>query len=134
LRDLALNGDRRLAIDHMAEVLEYYTQKAIDDPEQREHWQRCRLEAATRLARYQSPTFSAVAVTGQNQQETEKLARMTEEELAFELKRRAEAVGLEITVKPSDRYGIRRRPDLEQPLDTEVPALAGGSIRYPNHD
>jgi len=43
---------------------------------------------------------------------------MTEQELAFELKRRAEAVGLEITVKPSDRYGIRRRSDLEQPLDT----------------
>jgi hypothetical protein len=38
----------------MAEVLEFYTQKVTDDPEQREHWQRCRLEAATRLAKYQS--------------------------------------------------------------------------------
>jgi len=118
----------------MAEVLEFYTERAISDPEQVEHWQRCRLEAATRLAKYQSPTFSAVAITDQNQQETEKLARMTEEELAFELKRRAEALGLEITVKPRDRYSIRRPPDTEQPFDTQVPALAGGGIRYPNHD
>ena len=32
----------------MAEVLEFYTQQAIDSPEQREHWQRCRLEAVSR--------------------------------------------------------------------------------------
>jgi hypothetical protein len=131
LRDLALDGSRRLAIDHMAEVLEYYTQKTIDDPEQREHWQRCRLEAATRLAKYQSPTFSAVAVTGQSQHGAEKLARMTEQELAFELKRRAEALGMEITEKPRNRHSIRHP---EQPLDTHVPALACGGIRYQNHD
>jgi hypothetical protein len=28
-----LDGNRRLAIDHMADVLEYFTQQAIDDPE-----------------------------------------------------------------------------------------------------
>jgi hypothetical protein len=73
-------------------------------------------------------------VSARGRNETEKLARMTEEELAFELKRRAEALGLEITVKPRDRYTIRRPPDTEQPFDTQVPALAGGGIRYPNHD
>jgi hypothetical protein len=76
LRDLAIDGNRQLAIDHMAEVLEYYTQ--MDDPEEREHWQRCRLEAATRLAKYQSPQLQAIAV--QQTPETE-LARKSDAEL-----------------------------------------------------
>jgi hypothetical protein len=59
LRDLAIDGNRQLAVDHMAEVLEFYTERAINDPEQVEHWQRCRLEAATRLAKYQSPQLQA---------------------------------------------------------------------------
>jgi len=83
LRDLAIDGNRRLAVDHIAEVLEYYTQRAIDDPEQREHWERCRLEAATRLAKYQSPQLQAIVV----QQETRetKLAPMSDAELFKEL-------------------------------------------------
>ena len=82
LRDLAIDGNRRLAVDHMAEVLEFYTERAINDPEQVEHWQRCRLEAATRLAKYQSPQLQAIAV--QRTPETE-LARMSDEELFKEL-------------------------------------------------
>jgi hypothetical protein len=66
----------------MAEVLEFYTERAINDPEQVEHWQRCRLEAATRLAKYQSPQLQAIAV--QRTPETE-LARMSDEELFKEL-------------------------------------------------
>ena len=94
LRDLALDGNRRLAIDHMAEVLEFYTQQVTDDPEQREHWERCRLEAATRLAKYQSPQLQAIAV----QQETRqtKLARMSDAELFERLQARAAAVGFTI--------------------------------------
>jgi hypothetical protein len=128
LRNLALDGNRRLAIDHMAKVLECYTQKVTDDPEQREHWERCRLEAATRLAKHQSATFSAVAVTGQSQQRTEKLARTPKRELAFELKRRAEALGMEITVKPRDSYGIRRPPHPEQAFDMHALGLAWAAL------
>jgi hypothetical protein len=94
LRDLAIDGNRRLAIDHMAEVLEFYTQKVTDDPEQREHWQRCRLEAATRLAKYQSPQLQAIAVR-QETRET-KLARMSDAELFEQLQARAAAVGFRI--------------------------------------
>src|SRR5271154_919616 len=36
-------------------------QKVTDDPEQRKHWERCRLEAAIGLSKYQSPTFEWVA-------------------------------------------------------------------------
>jgi hypothetical protein len=79
-------------------------------------------------------TFSAIAVTNQTQQRNEKLARMTEEELAVELKRRGEASGLEITVKPINRDSVRRLPDREQPFERQVPALAGGGVRFPNHD
>jgi hypothetical protein len=94
LRDLALDGNRRLAIDHIAEVLEFYTQQVKDDPEQREHWQRCRLDAATRLAKYQSPQLQAIAV----QQETRetKLARMSDEELFKELQAKGAALGFTI--------------------------------------
>jgi hypothetical protein len=94
LRDLAIDGNRRLAVDHMAEVLEYYTQRAIDDPEQREHWERCRLEAATRLAKYQSPQLQAIAV----QQQTRKteLARMSNEELFKELQAQGTKYGFTI--------------------------------------
>ena len=94
LRELALDGNRRLAIDHMAEVLEYYTQKVADDPEQREHGQRCRLEAAARLAKYQSPQLQAIAV----QQETRKteLARMSDEELFEELRAQGAKYGFTI--------------------------------------
>jgi hypothetical protein len=93
LRDLAIDGNRHLAIDHMAEVLEYYTQKVTDDPEQREHWQRCRLEAATRLAKYQSPQLQAIAV--QQTPETE-LARKSDAELFENLQARAAALGFTI--------------------------------------
>ena len=86
LRDLAIDGNRQLAIDHMAEVLEYYTQKVTDDPEQREHWQRCRLEAATRLAKYQSPQLQAIGV--QQTPETE-LAPKSDAELFENLQARA---------------------------------------------
>lgn len=94
LRDLALDGNRRLAVEHMAEVLEFYTQKVTDDPEQREHWQRCRLEAATRLAKYQSPQLQAIAV----QQETRetKLARMSDAELFKELQAQGAKYGFMI--------------------------------------
>jgi hypothetical protein len=94
LRDLALDGNRRLAIDHMAEVLEFYTERAINDPEQVEHWQRCRLEAATRLAKYQSPQLQAIAVQQQTP-ETE-LARMSDEELFKELQAQGAAHGFTI--------------------------------------
>jgi hypothetical protein len=93
-RDLTIDGNRRLAIDHMAEVLEFYTQKVTDDPEQREHWQRCRLEAATRLAKYQSPQLQAIAV----QQETRetKLARMSDAELFKELQAQGAKCGFTV--------------------------------------
>jgi hypothetical protein len=94
LRDLALDGNRRLAVEHMAEVLEFYTQKVTDDPEQREHWQRCRLEAATRLAKYQSPQLQAIAM----QQETRetKLARMSDAELFEKLQAQGAKYGFTI--------------------------------------
>jgi phosphoribosylanthranilate isomerase len=78
----------------MAEVLEFYTQKVTDDPEQREHWQRCRLEAATRLAKYQSPQLQAIAVQ-QETPETE-LARMSDEELFKALQAQGAAHGFTI--------------------------------------
>jgi hypothetical protein len=65
----------------------------LADPEEREHWQRCRLEAATRLAKYQSPQLQAIAV--QQTPETE-LARKSDAELFENLQARAAALGFTI--------------------------------------
>jgi hypothetical protein len=94
LRDLALDGNRWLAVEHMAEVLEFYTQKVADDPEQREHWQRCRLEAATRLAKYQSPQLQAIAVQ-EGTRET-RLARMSDAELFEQLQAQGAKCGFTV--------------------------------------
>jgi hypothetical protein len=62
LRDLAIDGNRQLAIDHMAEVLEYYTQKVTASSRHRCQCSRCSGSSATRLAKYQSPQLQAIAV------------------------------------------------------------------------
>jgi hypothetical protein len=93
LRDLAIDGDRQLAIDHMAEVLEYYTQKVTASSRHRCQCSRCSGSSATRLAKYQSPQLQAIAV--QQTPETE-LARKSDAELFENLQARAAALGFTI--------------------------------------
>ena len=102
----------------MAEVLEYYTQRVIDDPEQREHWERCRLEAATRLAKYQSPQLQAIVV----QQETRetKLAPMSDAELFKELQAQGAKYGFMIErTRPQLTLVDGGKPAAGQPLDLQ---------------
>ena len=111
----------KLAVEHLAECLELYAAMAKADPQNWEKWREKQVEVATRLARYQSPTYTAIAVSGQDQRDNERLARMNEKELAFELKRRCEALGLDIQVRPRDPYTLSRKYSEDQPFDDMPP-------------
>src|SRR5277367_6360706 len=89
----------RKAIDYLAEVLAYYRRMADAEPSKFTHWMGLVMECATRLAKYQSPTFQAIAVTGTNQDQAI-LAKLTNAELAMALKARAESLGMEVRMRP----------------------------------
>ena len=89
----------RKAIDYLAEVLAYYRRRADSEPAKFDYWMGMVMECATRLARYQSPTFQAIAVTGTSQDQA-KLAQMSNAELAMALKARAESLGMEVRMRP----------------------------------
>ena len=79
-----------LAVEHLAAGLRYYAALCNSDPSNMEKWMDKRMAVAVRLAPYQSPTFQAISVTG-NQQDQAKLAQMSDAELAMALKERAES-------------------------------------------
>ena len=93
----------KLAVDHLADVLEFYARMCSADPSNMASWMDKRMACAARLAPYQSPTFQAISVTG-NTQDQGKLAQMSDAELAMALKARAEALGMEVKIRSKLEY------------------------------
>ena len=69
----------KLAKDHFEELVGFYAQMAISEPDEVEKWSKLRIEAASRLAPYQSPKLGVVMI--QPPSEQDRLAQMTDEEL-----------------------------------------------------
>ena len=72
-------------------------------------WSKLRMEAASRLAPYQSPKLGVVMI--QPPSEQDRLAQMTDEELIADLDRRADALGIEIIFKPKARRQLTLVPN-----------------------
>ena len=72
-------------------------------------WSKLRMEAASRLAPYQSPKLGVVMI--QPTSEQDRLAQMTDEELIADLNRRADALGIEIILKPKARRQLTLVPN-----------------------
>jgi hypothetical protein len=49
----------KLAKDHLEELVGFYAQMAISEPDEVEKWSKLRMEAASRLAPYQSPKLAS---------------------------------------------------------------------------
>jgi hypothetical protein len=74
-------------------------------PDEVEKWSKLRMEAASRLAPYQSPKLGVVMI--QPTPEQDWLTQMTDEELTADLDRRADALGIEIIIRlKARRYAI----------------------------
>jgi hypothetical protein len=120
LRELRLSHPEpsRKAIDYLAEVLAYYRRRADSEPARFDYWMGMVMDCATRLARYQSPTFQAIAVTGTSQDQT-RLAQMSNAELAMALKARAESLGMEVRMRP--QVSAKGRPFIHDIDEKIVP-------------
>ena len=92
---------QKLARDHLEELVDFYAQMSISEPDEVEKWSKLRMEAASRLAPYQSPKLGVVMI--QPTSEQDRLAQMTDEELIADLNRKADALGIEIIFKPKAR-------------------------------
>ena len=92
---------QKLAKDHLEELVNFYARMAISKPDEVEKWSKLRMEAASRLAPYQSPKLGVVMI--QPPSEQDRLAQMTDEELIAALNSKADALGIEITIKPKAR-------------------------------
>jgi hypothetical protein len=79
-------------------------------------WMDKRAAVAARLAPYQSPTFQAISVTG-NQQDQAKLAQMSDAELAMALKERAESLGMQVKIRSTLEY---RAKHFERTIDEDI--------------
>jgi hypothetical protein len=64
--------------------------------------------ATTRLAPYQSPKLGVVMI--QPAPEQNRLTQMTDEELMADLSRRADALGIEIIIRPKVRWQLALVP------------------------
>lgn len=106
----------KLAVDHLVDVLEFYARMCSADPSNMGQWMDKRAAVAARLAPYQSPTFQAISVTG-NQQDQAKLAQMSDAELAMALKARAEDLGMEVKIRSKLEY---RAKHFARTIDEEI--------------
>jgi hypothetical protein len=88
---------QKLAKDHLEELVDFYAQMSISEPDEVEKWSKLRMQAAS----YQSPKLDVVMIQPTSDQD--RLAQMTDEELIADLDRRADALGIEIIFKPKAR-------------------------------
>ena len=88
---------QKLARDHLEELVDFYAQMSISEPDEVEKWSKLRMQAAS----YQSPKLDVVMIQPTSDQD--RLAQMTDEELIADLDRRADALGIEIIFKPKAR-------------------------------
>ena len=100
---------QKLAKDHLEELVNFYARMAISKPDEVEKWSKLRIEAASRLAPYQSPKLGVVMI--QPPSEQDRLAQMTDEELIAALNSKADALGIEITIKPKGRRQLTLVPN-----------------------
>ena len=91
------------AVEHLETGLEFYARMCNHDPANMEKWMDKRMAVAAKLAPYQRPTFQAIQVTG-NSQDQAKLAKMSDAELAFALKERAESLGMVVKIRSNLEY------------------------------
>jgi hypothetical protein len=89
------------AIDHMRDVLRFYTEMACNDVDGRVFWQQCRFNAAARLAPYETPRLQAILVEAPNPKR--ELAGKSDLELLEEFQAEAAAVGIRVTIEPMSK-------------------------------
>jgi hypothetical protein len=110
-REIATASETRqkLAKDHLEELVDFYARMSISEPDEVEKWSKLRMEAASRLAPYQSPKLGVVMIEPPSEQD--RLAQMTDEELIAALNSKADALGVEITIKPKGRRQLTLVPN-----------------------
>ena len=60
---------QKLAKDHLEELVNFYARMAISTPDEVEKWSKLRMEAASRLAPYQSPKLGVVMIQPPSEQD-----------------------------------------------------------------